>query len=395
MSQNLEQLLESCGRKERDDPQEYFRLAQDLERAGDLAHAATALDRASSLNPADAALVRARSQLLDRLAVTENGILFRYIPAGTFLMGASGGEPDEAPVHPVRLDAFWMSETPMSWAAFCSLMGWSPPPDGMPPQEGVGDTTRSGFVRRTIHRAVHPFERSASVDRDTMFRIAAENRVRLQYCENGTTRAMDWHVHAPESEWISAGQPVSSRKLFGEPPREDPNQPWGYDQKPMVSVSWFDAEALCTHLSSSTAKYCLPTEAEWEKAARGGLISCAFPWGEEGPSPRTSDFGRFDQLSILPMRRFDPNGYRLYAVSGGVWEWTADWYDAEYYAASRRLNPTGPAEGQEKVVRGGSWADCAEATTVSFRMSRPVQDSRSGGSGTPNIGFRICRKITG
>jgi formylglycine-generating enzyme required for sulfatase activity len=92
------------------------------------------------------------------------------------------------------------------------------------------------------------------------------------------------------------------------------------------------------------------------------------------------------------MRKFAPNGYGLYAVSGCVWEWTADWYDAQYYASGVRKNPTGPDLGQEKVIRGGSWTDCAEVTTVSFRMPHLVKDIRSGGGGTPNIGFRVCRK---
>ena len=395
MNQELEQLLESYGENEGKNAQEYSTLARILEGEGDLHNAATALDRAYGLSPADAAIEHSRRQLLDRLAVTENGIAFRYIPAGTFLMGSDAGEPDEAPVHPVRLDAYWVSDTPLSWVAFCSLMGWSSPPEGMPPQEFADDPKSSGFVKRTISRALGRPEKAVPANREMMFRISAENRIRLQYCEDGTTRAIDWHAHAPEQQWTSGGQPVSSRKLFGEPPREDPSRPWGYAEKPMISVSWYDAETLCKKLTSPAVKYSLPTEAEWEKAARGGLIDRPFPWGEQAPSSNNSDFDRFDQLSIQPMRRFAPNGYGLYAVSGGVWEWTSDWYDAKYYATSPRRNPTGPESGQEKVIRGGSWADCAEVTTVSFRMSHIVKDIRSGGSGTPNIGFRICRKITG
>ncbi len=388
MTQELEQLLESHGKNDTKEAQDYFRLAKALQGEGDLHNAATALDRAYGLRPADGAIGHARRQLLDHLAITEYGLAFRYIPTGTFLMGSDAGEPDEAPVHPVRLDAYWISETPVSWAAFCSLMGWSAPPDGMPPQDGT-EAKSSGFVKRTINRALgRPPEKAVPANCELMFCISAENRIRLQYCEDGTTRAIDWHAHAPEREWMSGGQPVSSRKLFGEPPREDRRRPWGYTEKPMVSVSRYDAESLCSKLTSSAVKYCLPTEAEWEKAARGGLIDCPYPWGEQAPSANTSDFDRFDQFSILPMRRFAPNGYGLYAVSGGVWEWASDWYDARYYATSPRRNPTGPENGREKVIRGGSWADCPEVTTVSFRSSR------SSGSGIPNIGFRICRKVT-
>jgi formylglycine-generating enzyme required for sulfatase activity len=94
------------------------------------------------------------------------------------------------------------------------------------------------------------------------------------------------------------------------------------------------------------------------------------------------------------MWRFQPNNYRLYAMSGCVWEWTADWYDAEYYRESESINPSGPAEGQSKVLRGGSWADCSEAITVSFRMFRSADHWKRGewgGQFTPNVGFRTCR----
>jgi len=393
MNQELDLLLESHGKNEGDDPHDYFKLAKDLEAAGDLHHAATAYDRAFGLNPTDVEIEPARRRLLDRLAVSENGLAFRYIPAGTFQMGSDTGEPDEAPVHPVRLDAYWISDTPVSWTTFTALMGWSAPPEGMPPQEISAGSEESGLVKRAINRMVQRPEAPIPANREMMFRIAAENRIRLQYCEDGTTRAIDWHAHTPEHNWMKGGQPVSSRKLFGEPPRKDPNRPWGYGDKPMIAVSWHDAESLCTKLSRSAVTYCLPTEAEWEKAARGGLIGCPYPWGQKGPSPHTSDFDRFDHFAILPMREFVPNGYGIYAVSGCVWEWTADWYDAEYYTSSARKNPTGPEKGQEKVVRGGSWADCAEVTTVSFRMSHLVRDARCGGSGTPNIGFRVCRKV--
>jgi formylglycine-generating enzyme required for sulfatase activity len=81
-------------------------------------------------------------------------------------------------------------------------------------------------------------------------------------------------------------------------------------------------------------------------------------------------------------------------MSGGVWEWTADWYDALYYRDHRRDNPRGPDEGVERVLRGGSWADCAEVVTVSFRMSRgsiPYWKGIWGQHEAPNIGFRLCR----
>jgi sulfatase modifying factor 1 len=175
-------------------------------------------------------------------------------------------------------------------------------------------------------------------------------------------------------------------QLFGVPDREDPDHPYTYDEKPVVGAAWVAVQDLCAAVSTAEVLYRLPTEAEWEKAARGGRIGCPYPWGMDPPSADCCDFNRFEQFAIQHARRFPPNGYGLYAMSGGVWEWTADWYDAHYYEESPRRAPTGPAEGVEKVLRGGCWADCAEAVTVSFRMSRKPDTRMS-----PCIGFRLCR----
>jgi formylglycine-generating enzyme len=244
------------------------------------------------------------------MAVKEHGITFRYIPAGTFLMGSDTGEPDESPVHSVRLDDYWLAEVPMSWAAYCDLMGWKHPPAGRPgrmPREGPGRVP-PGFM------------------------LNEANKIRLQYCEDETVRATDWHTHTLPHDWTrDDGQKVDSRTLFGGPEREDPLRPWRYDRKPMVSVAWQEAEELCTRLSTPDIRYSLPTEAEWERATRGGLAGCRYPSGNEPPNSELCDFDRFNDFSILPTHRLPPNGYGLYAMTGSVWEWTADWYDAEYY----------------------------------------------------------------
>jgi formylglycine-generating enzyme required for sulfatase activity len=393
-------------------PAVFLSLARRLVESGQTGAAATALDRAYGLNPTDPVIAQERRTLLDRLSVEEHGLRFRYIPAGTFLMGSEAGDPDELPVHPVRLGAYWLTETPISWAAYCRLMGYQPPPDGCPPGEQS-----------------HP---PGEFDR-ALFHLHQENKIRLQYCEDRTTRARDWHAHIPPREvpedrsgpsaedysthvttpvplspwerlrWFfgakrPAVQPtrpaVAFRNLFGTPSRDDPGAPWGYDLKPMVCVSWQEAEELGRHLSTSTVRYRLPTEAEWEKGARGGLIDAPYPWGDAAPDASRCDFDRFDHFAILPMRTFPPNGYGLYAMSGGVWEWTADWYDASYYPMSPANDPTGSSEGRARVLRGGSWADCADAVSVSFRMARESRSWRDGTWGrhlAPNLGFRLCR----
>jgi formylglycine-generating enzyme len=356
------------------DPWLLFDIARQLEDEGNLEGAATVYDRAFGLHPAADEIREGRQRVLDRLAVVEHGLRFRYVPAGVFLMGSSTGEPDEGPWHPVWLSAYWLSETPVSWTAYCRLMDWQPPPEGFPRQRPApeGDFDRAGFH---LHEA---------------------NKIRLQYCEDQTVRARDWHAHAPGQMWQGGGRVQTSQELFGAPERDDPEAPWQYDTKPMVAVAWQEALDLAGRLSTDRVRYSLPTEAQWEKGARGGLIGARHAWGNDPPAHDRCDFDRFGEFSILPMRSFAPNGYGLYAVNGCVWEWTRDWYDRDFYRQSPHADPEGPAEGQEKVLRGGSWADCAEVVTVTFRMSRGSRSWTEGSWGdhlAPNIGFRLCRMV--
>jgi formylglycine-generating enzyme required for sulfatase activity len=355
------------------DPWLLFEIALQLEREGSLEAAATVYDRAYGISPTAELIQLHRRHLLDQLAITEHGIRFRYIPEGVFLMGCEQGEPDERPWHPVWLSPYWLSETPISWAAYCRLMGWEAPPVGAPleqPERGAGfDTER--------------------------FTLYNENKIRLQYCEDHTTRAWDWHSHLPPQAQQPGVQQQAAQAHFRPPPRDDPNAPWQYENKPMVAVSWLRAMELAERLTTSGAHYSLPTEAQWEKAARGGLIGARHAWGDEKPATQRCDFGRFGEFSIQPMTRFAPNGYGLFAVNGCVWEWVRDWYDRDYYRQSPEHDPEGPAQGQGKVLRGGSWADCAEVVTVTFRMAfgTATKPGEKGGNGTPNIGFRLCRTV--
>lgn len=222
----------------------------------------------------------------------------------------------------------------------------------------------------------------------------SDKQIRWQYCEDLTLRARDWHAHLPLQKDAEANSEQRER-LFGKPNRSKPDTEFSYQTKPMVCVRFSNAQAFCMALSQGNpnVKYRLPTEAEWEKAAHGGLNVKTYPWGDELPTNQNCDFNRFEEFSILPMKAFPPNGYGLYSMSGGVWEWTSDWYDADYYAQSPLNDPSGPAEGTFRVVRGGSWADCAQAVTVSFRMTL----NREGHpwATNPNIGFRICRDTPG
>jgi formylglycine-generating enzyme required for sulfatase activity len=341
-------------------------VADLLAADGNLEGAATVYDRAYGIEPNDAKIASARRDVLNRLAVVEHGLTFRYIPGGVFLMGCEQGEADERPWHPVWLSPYWLSETPISWAAYLRLMEWEAPPFAVPP--GSPQQAQGGD--------------------QPLFYLREANKLRLQYCETHTTRARDWHGHWRHAQ--GAATPGES------PARDDAQAPPDYDAKPMVAVAWQEADELVERLTTPSIRYRLPTEAQWEKAARGGLIGRRYAWGDALPTPERCDFQRFGEFSIRPMTALPPNGYGLYAMCGGVWEWTRDWYDRDYYRNAPDSDPQGPETGEEKVLRGGSWADCAETVTVTFRMSRDSQSWRDANWGkhlSPNIGFRLCRQV--
>lgn len=166
------------------------------------------------------------------------------------------------------------------------------------------------------------------------------------------------------------------------------------DAEPVTHVSWNDAQAYARWAGAR-----LPTEAEWEYAARGGLTSMPYVWGREGrptgppranwwqgpfPERNTQEDG---YLRRAPVGTFAPNTYGLYDMAGNVWEWCADWFDRGYYASSPRENPTGPAAGSERVMRGGSWL-CADNFCSNYRPA--ARSSATPDTGLNNVGFRLA-----
>lgn len=141
-------------------------------------------------------------------------------------------------------------------------------------------------------------------------------------------------------------------------------------EQPVVGVNWFEATCYCQWLAQqSGAPFRLPTEAEREKAARGGLTEQKFPWGQ--PAPEALSLVGYDQIANgpLPVGGNDVNPFDLYDMAGGVHEWCSDFYHAGYYANSPRHNPTGPTNGARRASRGGSWRHGVKFSRCAARSS--------------------------
>ena len=156
---------------------------------------------------------------------------------------------------------------------------------------------------------------------------------------------------------------------------------------PVTGVSWIDAQAFCAWRTASGDPMRLPTEAEWEYAARGGLVGALYPWGDTIPE-WVPQLGKGPLKGPWPVTLGEPNGFGLFGIGANIHEWCADWYSGTYYAQSPVHDPRGPVSGSRKASRGGAWrhdvtvSRCAQRSRIdpAFRYT--------------DYGFRVIR-ITG
>ena len=269
-------------------------------------------------------------------------------------MGAKGPEiwvaDGEGPVREINIDSFWIDRTTVTnndFAAFVEATGYVT----------EAETYGWSFV---FHNQIPKGHRK---------------HVQLVNVE-GTS----WWARLDKADWRKPGGPGTNIKKLGD--------------YPVVHVSWNDAQAYAQWMGKR-----LPTEAEWEFAARGGLEQKIYPWGDEllpegkhrcniwqGNFPH-EDTAEDGYAGTAPAKSFRANDFGLYHCVGNVWEWTADWFSPSWHSKGDRKNPKGPDTGSARVIRGGSFL-CHDSYCNRYRNSARAHNTPD--SSTCHTGIRLA-----
>lgn len=301
------------------------------------------------------------------------------IPAGTYQMGGDNHQArrDEMPKHQVSVSAFWLDSTPVTneqFRQFVQATHYKTTAEIKPDWELLKKQLPAGTPKPGASKLVPA----------SLVFTPPKHRVPL-------TDMNQWWAWTPGANWRHPHGAKSNLQ--------------GLNLHPVVHVSWDDAKAYCQWRSKR-----LPTEAEWEWAARGGLTNKLYPWGDEpveiGKLKANTWHGEFPYHNNLvdkcyytsPVKTYPANGYGLYDMAGNVWEWVNDWYHADYYAKVSKqplTNPEGaatsydPAEpyATKRVLRGGSFL-CNEAYCSGYRVSARMKSTPD--TSMEHVGFRCA-----